>query len=231
MKTTEPRVIRVAIADDHLIVREGLRLILETDPEMELVGDAPDGASAVRLAGAAQPDVLLMDLRMPGLDGLQAIAQIHAQWPQIALVILTTYNEDTLMLRGLQAGACGYLLKDTSRETLLDAIRTAARGETLLQPEVMARLLAQTRAGKETALSTSRGLTKEVTLTEREQEVLEGITRGERSKEIALRLGITERTVKIYLTSLYTKLEVDSRAAAVAKAISKGFLSSHQEKP
>ena len=159
--------IRVVIADDHLIVREGLRLILETDPEMELVGDAPDGTSAVRLVGEAQPDVVLMDLRMPGLDGIQAIEQIHAQWPQIALVILTTYNEDALMLRGLQAGACGYLLKDTSRETLLDAIRTAARGETLLQPEVLSRLLAQTSSGRRTPVSPAGNVAREVTLTER----------------------------------------------------------------
>ncbi len=221
----EDKGIRVVIADDHLIVREGLRLILETDPEIELVGDAPDGASAVRLAGEAQPDVVLMDLRMPGLDGIQAIEQIHAQWPQIALVILTTYNEDALMLRGLQAGACGYLLKDTSRETLLDAIRTAARGETLLQPEVLARLLAQTSTGRMTSVSPARNVAGEITLTEREQEVLQGIARGERSKEIAAHLGITERTVKSYLSSIYTKLEVDSRAAAVAKALGRGLLS------
>src|SRR5207302_8462064 len=111
----EKKHIRVIIADDHLIVREGLRLILETDPEIELVGDASDGTAAVRLAGEILPDVALVDLCMPGLDGLQAIEQIHAHWPQIALVILTTYHEDSLMLRGLQAGACWYLLKDTSR--------------------------------------------------------------------------------------------------------------------
>jgi NarL family two-component system response regulator YdfI len=169
--------------------------------------------------------VVLMDLRMPGLDGIQAIEQIHAQWPQIALVILTTYNEDALMLRGLQAGACGYLLKDTSRETLLDAIRTAARGETLLQPEVLARLLAQTSTGRMTSVSPAGNVAGEITLTEREQEVLQGIARGERSKEIAAHLGITERTVKSYLSSIYTKLEVDSRAAAVAKALGRGLLS------
>jgi two-component system, NarL family, response regulator YdfI len=218
--------IRVVIADDHLIVREGLRLILETDPEIELVGDAPDGASAVRLVGEAQPDVVLMDLRMPGLDTIQARhAQTHAQWPQIAVVILTTYNEDALMLRGLQAGACGYLLKDTSRETLLDAIRTAARGETLLQPEVLSRLLAQMSSGRQTPGPPAGNVAGSVTLTEREQEVLHGIARGERSKEIAAHLGITERTVKTYLSSIYTKLEVDSRAAAVAKALGRGLLS------
>jgi len=221
----EHKRIRVVIADDHLIVREGLRLILETDLGMELVGDALDGVSAIRLVGQSQPDVVLMDLRMPGLDGLQAIEQIHSQWPQIALVILTTYNEDWLMLRSLQAGACGYLLKDTSRETLLDAIRTAARGETLLQPEVLSRLLAQTSGVRQTSGAPLGKVAGSVTLTEREQEVLRGITRGERSKEIAAHLGITERTVKTYLSSIYTKLEVDSRAAAVAKALASGLLS------
>ncbi len=217
--------IRVVIAADRVIVREGLRLILETDPEMTLVGDAPDGASAVRLVGSVQPDVVLMDLRMPGLDGLQAIEQIHAQWPQIALVILTTYNEDGLMLRGLRAGACGYLLKDTSRETLLDAIRTAARGETLLQPEVLARLLARTSsAGQAPPLSVGCS-TGAFNLTNREREVLQRVAQGERSKEIATHLGISERTVKTYLSSIYTKLEVDSRAAAVAKALESGLLS------
>jgi NarL family two-component system response regulator YdfI len=215
--------IRVVIADDHLIVREGLRLILETDQEIELVGDASDGASAVRLVGEVQPDVVLMDLRMPGMDGLRAIEQIHAQWPQVGVVILTTYNEDALMVRGLQAGACGYLLKDTSRETLLDAIRTAARGETLLQPEIMARLLAQT--SRQAPISSATSDAGGINLTEREREVLQRVARGERSKEIAAHLGITERTVKTYLTSIYMKLGVDSRASAVAKALGSGLLS------
>jgi NarL family two-component system response regulator YdfI len=215
----------VVIADDHFIVREGLRLILETDPDMELIGDAPDGASAVRLVGEVQPDVVLMDLRMPGLDGLQAIEQIRAAWPQVALVILTTFQEDELMLRGLQAGARGYLLKDTSRETLLDAIRTAARGETLLQPEVLSRLLARTSEARLPGRAPD-SVAGSVVLTQREQEVLEAIARGDRSKEIAARLGISERTVKTYLSSIYAKLEVDSRAAAAAKALASGLLPS-----
>ncbi len=196
----ENKDIRVVIADDHVIVREGVRLILETGQDIELVGDATDGAMAVRLVGELQPDVVLMDLRMPGMDGLQAIEHIHAQWPQVAIVILTTYNEDALMLRGLQAGACGYLLKDTSRETLLDAIRTAARGETLLQPEIMARILSLTsRTGQ---APTSSSVVPRVDLTDREREVLAGVARGERSKEIAAHLGIAERTVKTYLSSI-----------------------------
>jgi NarL family two-component system response regulator YdfI len=207
------------VADDHFIVREGLRLILETDPDMELVGDAPDGASAVRLAGELEPDVVLMDLRMPGLDGLQAIEQIRARWPRIALVILTTYQEDELMLRGLQAGACGYLLKDAARETLLDAIRAAARGETLLQPDALSRLLS--RAPDVRTPPDGRP----VALTEREREVLQRVVQGERSKEIAAYLGIAERTVKAYLSSIYNKLDVDSRAAATAKALASGLLS------
>jgi NarL family two-component system response regulator YdfI len=225
----ERKVLRVVIADDHVIVREGLRLILETDQEIELVGDASDGASVVRLVGEVQPDVVLMDLRMPGLDGLQAMEQIHAQWPQIAIVILTIYNEDTLMLRGLQAGACGYLLKDTSRETLLDAIHTAARGETLLQPEILSRLLAQTASARQIPSLSARGSAEAIHFTEREREVLRRVARGERSKEIAVHLGITERTVKTYLSSIYLKLGVDSRASAVAKAMGSGLLSALDE--
>ncbi len=223
----ESKVIRVVVADDHFIVREGLRLILETGQGIELIGDAADGASAVRLVGEAQPDVVLMDLRMPGLDGLQAIERIRAQWPHIAVVILTIYNEDTLMIQGLQAGASGYLLKDTSRETLLDAIRTAARGETLLQPEVMARLLASASTTTQTPGSPPRPSQQpEIYLTEREREVLVEVARGERSKEIAAHLGIAERTVKTYLSSIYMKLGVDSRASAVAVAMERHLLPS-----
>ena len=131
--------------------------------------------------------------------------------PQIAVVILTTFNEDELMLRGLQAGAKGFLLKDTDRQTLFDAIRAAARGETLLKPESMARLLAQ--VGRQASPASSA-----FGLTEREREVLAAVAQGERSKEIALRLNITERTVKAHLASIYNKLGVDSRAAAIAVA-------------
>ena len=197
-------------------MRDGLRLILETEEDFEVVGEAGDGAVAVQLAEQLQPDVILMDLRMPGMDGLQAIEKIHSSWPKIAVVILTTYNEDDLMIRGLRAGARGYLLKDTNRQTLFNSLRAASRGEALFLPEVIARVLNQPSVEKRSGSSV---------LTERELEVLRAASRGERSKEIALHLSISERTVKAHLDSVYNKLGVDSRAAAVATAIERGLLS------
>ena len=202
------------IADDHLIVREGLRLILETADGIALVGEAVNGVEAVRLADEVRPDVILMDLRMPEMDGLTAIKKLQATQPEVAVVILTTYNEDDLMVQGLKAGARGYLLKDTGRETLFNAIRAAARGEMLLKPEVIAKVLAQAAEPEPEAIA----------LTEREQEVLDAVARGDRSKEIGVKLGITERTVKAHLTNIYNKQGVDSRAAAVAEAMQRGWL-------
>lgn len=217
--------IRVVIADDHALVREGLRLILEASDGFAVVGEAGDGAAALRLVDEVQPHVVLMDLRMPGMDGLEALAQLRVHRPEVAVVILTTYNEDGLVLRGLQAGARGYLLKDMSGETLVQTIRAAVRGEILLQPEIMARVLAQ--ASERPAASAARGGRapgRVGELTEREREVLAAVARGERSKEIAARLGVTESTIKAHLASIYTKLEVDSRASAVAVALARGLL-------
>jgi NarL family two-component system response regulator YdfI len=209
--------IRILVADDHMIIRQGLRLILETEQEFELVGEAADGAEAVSLCVELNPDVVLMDLRMPGMDGLTAIERLREERPRIAVIILTTFNEDDLMMCGLRAGAKGYLLKDTDRETLFNSIRAAARGETLLKPEIMARLLSKAGAG-DTPVNARTGLT------DRELEVLKRVAQGERSKEIAARLGISERTVKAHLASIYNKLGVDSRAAAIAIAAQKGLL-------
>ena len=207
--------ISVLIADDHNVVRQGLRVFLGLDSELEVVNsEASNGEEALHMARQFQPDVVLMDLRMPGMDGLEAIERIRHAWPQIAVVILTTYNEDNLMLRGLRAGASGYLLKDVSREILFQTIHAAARGELLVQPQVMTRILAQ--AAPPAASPTSVPLSP---LTERERSVLAAAARGERNKEIARRLSVTEHTIKAHLSSIYMKLEVDSRAAAVAKAI------------
>jgi len=220
--------IRVMVVDDHPIVREGLRLMLATSSDLLLVGDAADGETALQLLAEAQPDVVLLDLRLPGMDGLEVLAQIRAGWRQIAVLILTTYNEDELILRGLQAGASGYLLKESSLETLFHAIRACARGEVTMQPEIMARVLAHTAEAPGSSFPSlsmsSASLPNSLELTRREQEVLAGVVRGERSKEIAKRLGITERTVRAYLTTIYTKLNVDSRASAVAAALERGLL-------
>ncbi len=211
--------IRVLITDDHSIVREGLSLILETADDIEVVGEAADGAEALQLVAEHQPDVVLMDLRMPGMDGLTAIEHLTRDHPQVAIVILTTYNEDDLMLRGLQAGAKGFLLKDTPRDTLLDTIQAAAKGESLLSADVMGRLMANMQAdGKRPSPTT------ESPLTEREQETLRAVADGKTNKGIAVQLGISERTVKAHLTSIYNKLGVDSRAAAIAIAAQQNFL-------
>jgi NarL family two-component system response regulator YdfI len=213
--------ITILIADDHDVVRDGLRLILESEDDFEVVGEAANGAEAVRLSGELKPQVVLMDLRMPGVDGLTAIKHIRQQQPDANIVILTTYNEDALMIEGLRSGARSYLLKDTKRQVLFDTLRAAARGESLLSPEVIAKVVGQ--SGGVTAPTPKHGV-GEIALTDREQEVLIGVARGERSKEIAARLGITERTVKAHLASIYNKFGVDSRAAAIAVASQRGLL-------
>ena len=212
--------IRVLIVDDHFIVHEGLRLIFETADDVEVIGEATDGAEALRLVDEHPPDVALMDLRMPGMDGLTAIEHLQRDHPDVAVVILTTFNEDELMLRGLQAGAKGFLLKDTSRETLLTTIRMAAKGESLLGADVMKRLMAQLPVEKRTVPPPADN-----PLTAREMQTLRAVARGETNKGVARQLSITERTVKAHLTSIYNKLGVDSRAAAIAVAAQRGWLS------
>ncbi|MAT42617.1 MAG: DNA-binding response regulator [Anaerolineaceae bacterium] len=211
--------IKILLADDHFIVRQGLRLILDTEPGFVVVGEAENGEEAIQLLETSFPDVILMDLRMPVLDGISAIHKIMRKPNPPAIVILTTFNEDELMMQGLRAGAKGFLLKDTDRKTLFDTIHAAARGDTLLQPDVMARLINRVDSGP-------NGITQREgpPLSERELEVLQAVAKGERSKEIAFHLGITERTVKAHLSNIYAKFGVDSRAAAIAIASQRGLL-------
>ncbi len=156
--------IRILIADDHEVVREGLRLILEAEDDFVVVGEAADGREAIELVNSLKPQVVLMDLRMPGMDGLTAIKHLRQQWPDLNIVILTTYNEDALMIEGLRSGARSYLLKDTKRQVLFDTLRAAARGEALLRPDVMARVLSQSAVPAKPA--------EDFMLTDREREVL-----------------------------------------------------------
>ena len=213
------KAIKILLVDDHLIVRQGLRLILDTEADFEIIGEAENGIEALELAESHQPDVVLMDLRMPEMDGITAIHRLMEKAAPPAIVILTTFNEDALMVQGLKAGAKGFLLKDTDRATLFSTIKAAAKGETLLQPEVMSRLLNSLDMA-----APSPPQSEGPPLSSRELEVLRAAARGERSKEIAIALGITERTVKAHLTNIYAKLGVDSRAAAIAVASQRGIL-------
>jgi len=212
--------VRILITDAHLVVREGLRMILETADGLEVVGEAADGAECLRLVSSLDPDVVLMDLQMPGMDGITAIEHLRRENPEVAIVILTTFNEDELMLQGLKAGARGYLLKDTNRQTLLNTIAAAARGETLLSPEILSRVLTLQNGANRDINSSNI----DSPLTDRELEVLRAVSLGKRNKEIAYNLGISERTVKAHLSSIFSKLDVDSRAAAVAVASQGGLL-------
>ncbi len=205
--------IRILIADDHLVVREGLRTILSVEEDFVIVGEAVDGKDALAQCAQVRPDLVLMDLRMPEMDGIEAIRQIKSRFPQVVIVILTTYDDDELIVRGLRAGAKGYLLKDATRRVLFETIRAAMRGEALLPPAIAAKVVAR--------LSES-GPVEE--LSDREREVLRLLARGAANKEIALALNIAERTVKAHLTHIFGKLGVSSRAEAVAYAMRAGII-------
>jgi len=210
----EPGVIRVVLADDHPVVRAGLRGMLAAEPGIEVVADAASGAEAVAVAARFQPDVVLMDLRMPHGDGVEATATIVGGHPGIRVVVLTTYETDADIVRAVEAGAVGYLLKDASISELGNAIRAAARGETVLAPSVARRLVSHVRQPRRDLLSG------------RETEVLALVARGLTNAEIGQRLSITEATVKTHLLRLFGKLGVNDRTAAVTSAIALGVIPS-----
>jgi len=225
-KVNEDKVIRVLVADDHPVVREGLSAIVDAEDDIVVVGQAWDGHEAVRLAHQLRPDVVLMDLKMPNMDGVEAIERIRAEVPGTYVLILTTYVDDEYILDGIRAGARGYLLKDAPPDELMRAIRVVARGESLLEPVIAAKvldklsaLMAQGDADDPTET------TRDITLTAREKEILILLAGGARNKDIADALFISERTVKVHITSLMQKLDANTRTEAVAKAIKRGLIS------
>jgi DNA-binding NarL/FixJ family response regulator len=204
-------VIRVMLVDDHPIVREGLRSLLDAEPDIEVVGECGDADTAAATAAATRPDLVLMDLRMPGRDGVAATADVLAACPT-RVVVLTTYDHDGDVLRAVEAGASGYLLKDTPRAGLVEAVRAAARGETVLAPAAAATLAGAVRRPPPPGL------------TPREHEVLRGVARGLSNPGIARELRIGEATVKSHLLRVFEKLQVTDRTAAVTVAIARGIL-------
>ncbi|WP_093263896.1 response regulator [Thermostaphylospora chromogena] len=204
--------VRVLIVDDHPVVREGLRGMLEADPRVNVAGEAASGDEAVVRARELVPDVVLMDLRMPGGDGVSATTRILAEHPRTRVVVLTTYETDRDIVRAVEAGAAGYLLKDTSRTDLLNAITAAVRGETVLSPSVAAKLVTRMRAPAAESL------------TPRERQVLSLVATGLTNAEIGRRLYISETTVKTHLLRIFGKLGVSDRTAAVTTAMARGLL-------
>ncbi|RKL65539.1 DNA-binding response regulator [Salipaludibacillus neizhouensis] len=213
---------KILIVDDHLVVTEGLKLILETNESFEVIGEAQNGQEAIEFLDKQHPDVILLDLNMPVMSGLETIQQIKQRKIDIPIVILTTYNEDKLMVKGMKLGAKGYLLKDTNRDNLFRTIESAIRGETLIQSEIMAKIL---RANEEEGKIEDKGeKINHQLLTEKELFILRSVSKGYRNKEIACDLGIAERTVKAHLTNIYNKLGVDSRSEAVSVSIKRGYI-------
>ena len=208
----EGRTIRLLIVDDHPVVRSGLQGMLASQPDFEVVGEAQDGSEGVRLAKKLKPDVILMDLRMPEMDGVTAIERIKAEHPEIRVLVLTTYESDADILRSIETGATGYLLKGAPREELYSAIRAVSRGGSPLAPAVAARLVGRLRGPADSTLSN------------REIEVLQLVARGTSNKGIAKELWISETTVKTHMLHVFSKLGVADRTAAVTAALKRGII-------
>ncbi len=206
--------VRVLITDDHSVVRQGLRMFLSLDPELEVVGEAANGEEALRMARDLSPDVVLMDLVMPVMDGISATGAIRSELPDVEVIALTSVLEDASVTGAVKAGAIGYLMKDTEAGELGRAIKAAAEGRVYLAPEAAARLMREVRTPESPE-----------TLTERETEVLQLLARGKANKQIATSLYVTEKTVKAHVSSILAKLGVQSRTQAALYAVRAGLVS------
>lgn len=213
--TGEP--IRVMLADDHVLVREGTRRLLEAEPDIEVVAEAGDGITAVEQAVASQPDVLIIDVAMPGMSGIEATRQIKQQLPKVAVLALTAYDDDQYVLALLNAGAAGFLLKDVRGQELVTAVRSVHRGEPVLQPAIAVRALRQAVSHRSPTVSMPP-------LSDREMEVLREAARGLPNKDIARRLNLSVRTIHTHLGNIFAKLGVGSRTEAVLLALRRGWI-------
>jgi DNA-binding NarL/FixJ family response regulator len=209
--------IKILIADDHPVVREGLIAMLSREADFQVVGEAKDGLEALNKSKELSPDVVLMDLRMPEMDGVEAMRQIRSAMPDIKFIILTTYSDDEYIFSGIEAGARAYLLKDAPREDLFKAIRSVSRGESLIQPVVASKLL-------DRFSQLSRRVPSGEELSGRELEVLCLMAKGSANKEISAELNIAQSTVKTHITNIFQKLGVNDRTEAVTQALKKGII-------
>lgn len=212
--------IRILIADDHAVVREGTRQFLEREDDLEVVGEAADGEEAVRLVGKLSPDVAIMDISMPNIDGIEATRQIKAKYPKVAVLILSAYDDDQFVFSLLEAGAAGYLLKSVRGNELVNAIREVSAGESVLHPTIARKVLNRfTHITDETQKQKSQDV-----LTEREIEVLQYAAQGSSNQEIADSLYLSLRTVQSHLNHIFNKLQVSSRTEAVVHALKEGWV-------
>jgi DNA-binding NarL/FixJ family response regulator len=209
--------IKILIVDDHPVVREGIGAMLKREPDFKIVGEASNGVEAVEKARELSPDVMLMDLRMPEMDGVEAITRIKEEKPEIKFIILTTYSDDEYIFKGIAAGARAYLLKDAPRDELFKAIRAVYRGESLIQPVVASRVL-------DKLAELSKKNPSAETLSDREVEVLRLMAKGVSNSNIAEELSITQSTVKTHITSIFQKLNVTTRTEAVTTALRRGII-------
>jgi NarL family two-component system response regulator LiaR len=218
---TDATPIRILIVDDHAVVREGLRALIDSEPGMTLVGEAVDGVQAVQQAASLQPDVVLMDLVMPRKDGIEAIGEIQAENPNVRILVLTSFAEDDKVFPAIKAGALGYLLKDSSAEELLRAIRDVYRGEPSMHPTIAHKLMRELQRPSDLPPT-------EEPLTEREVQVLKLVARGLSNQEIADRLVVSERTVRTHVSNILDKLHLANRTQAALYALREGLASLDQ---
>jgi DNA-binding NarL/FixJ family response regulator len=209
--------IRVMIVDDHTVVRDGIAALLDRQDDIEVIGRAADGQEAVDRAPSIQPDLVLMDLRMPRMDGVEAMRRLRETMPELQFIVLTTFDTDEYIFEAIEAGARGFLLKDASREELFRAIRAVHAGESVVEPSVTARVL-------ERVAQHERGEAVGPALSERELEVLGELAQGRANKEIAASLHLSESTVKTYVARIFTKLDANGRTEAVTKALQQGLI-------
>jgi len=224
----EGKSIRLLLADDHAVVRAGTRELLERQPDLDIVGEAADGEEAVRLTHELQPDVVVMDVRMPRLSGVEATRRIKAQCPEVRVLVLTAHDDDEYVFALLQAGANGYLLKTAEIEKVVEAIRAVAAGQSMLAPTVAGKVVAQFTSGKSLPEALTNSQNQYDGLTDRELGILKLVGKGLSNKQIGKEIFISDRTVQAHLSNIFSKLGVSSRTEAVMYAVRKGWIATEK---